>query len=361
MPNADVVLFDVTTLHFESIEADEFREFGYSKNFRFNTTQVVLALATNEHGLPIGYELFKGNEAEVKTLISSINKWKELFNINNVTFVGDRAMFSKDNLALMDEYGYSYVIAAKLRSLSKAMQAQVLEEKHYRLDFYNKDVSWIGEFELDNRRLITTYAPSRARHDRNHRKQILEAIKPKTGAASKLIKNGAKKYIKVEAGTTAIDQDKIDKDQMWDGMHGIITNIHDKHAKELLAKYHSLWHIEEAFRINKHNLKMRPIYHWTMERIESHVAICYMSFAILKLIQYKVELTQIKYSVQDVLDVMVSVQASIHVHKKTGDKYRIPGRMSNNARCIYRAFDIQRSQDASIYLPQQQNKTTNPS
>jgi hypothetical protein len=261
----------------------------------------------------------------------------------------------------MDEYGYSYVIAAKLRSLSKAMQAQVLEEKHYRLDFYNKDVSWIGEFELDNRRLITTYAPSRARHDRNHRKQILEAIKPKTGAASKLIKNGAKKYIKVEAGTTAIDQDKIDKDQMWDGMHGIITNIHDKHAKELLAKYHSLWHIEEAFRINKHNLKMRPIYHWTMERIESHVAICYMSFAILKLIQYKVELTQIKYSVQDVLDVMVSVQASIHVHKKTGDKYRIPGRMSNNARCIYRAFDIQRSQDASIYLPQQQNKTTNPS
>ena len=351
MPSADVVLFDVTTLHFESIEADELREFGYSKNFRFNTTQVVLALATNEHGLPIGYELFKGNEAEVKTLISSINKWKELFNIDKVTFVGDRAMFSKDNLALMDENGYSYVIAAKLRKLPQPKQDEIMDEKHYRMDFIGKDMAWIGEFELgDNKRLITTYTPSRAKNDRNKRKQIIDSLKPKTGNASKLIKNGAKKYVKVEAVQTSLDQAKIDKDEMWDGMHGIVTNIHDKHAKELLAKYHSLWHIEEAFRINKHNLKMRPIYHWTMERIESHVALCYMAFAVLKLIQYKVELTQIRYSVQDVLDVMVSVQSSIHIHKKTGDRYRLPSSMSHNASYVYKAFNIQRSLDATIYL-----------
>lgn len=352
MPNADVVLFDVTTLHFESIEADELREFGYSKNFRFNTTQVVLALATNEHGLPIGYELFKGNEAEVKTLIASITKWRTMININSVCFVGDRAMFSKDNLSLMDENGYSYVIAAKLRKLPQPKQDEILDEKHYRMDFIGKDVAWIGEFDLgDNKRLITTYTPSRARNDRNKRKQIIDSLKPKTGNAAKLIKNGAKKYVKVEAGETSLDQAKIDKDQMWDGMHGIVTNIHDKHAKELLAKYHSLWHIEEAFRINKHNLNMRHIYHWSIERIESHVALCYMAFAVIKLIQYKVEMTQIRYSVQDVLDVMVSVQSSIHVHKKTGDRYRLPGSMTHNASCIYRAFDIQRSLDATVYLP----------
>jgi len=352
MPSADVVLFDVTTLHFESIEADELREFGYSKNFRFNTTQVVLALATNERGLPIGYELFKGNEAEVRTLISSINKWKELININQVTFVADRAMFSKDNLELMEANGYNYVVAAKLRKLPQPMQNKILNEKNYRIDFTEKDVAWIGEFEYgDNRRLITTYTPSRAKNDRNKRKQILDAIEPKTGNASKLIKNGAKRYVKIEAGETSLDEDKITRDQMWDGMHGIITNVHDKHAKEILAKYHSLWHIEEAFRINKHSLKMRPIYHWTEKRIESHVALCYMAFAVLKLIQYKVELTQIRFSVQDVLDVMVSVQASIHVHKKTGDRYRLPSSMSHNASCIYRAFDIKRSLDASIYLP----------
>jgi transposase len=351
MPNCDVVLFDVTTLHFESIDADELREFGYSKNFRFNTTQVVLALATNEAGLPIGYELFKGNEAEVKTLIASINNWKSMFNIKNVTFVGDRAMFSKDNLELMDANGYSYVIAAKLRKLPQTVQNDILNESNYRVDFNNKDVAWIGEFEINNQRLITTYTPSRAKNDRNKRKQVLDAIKPKTGDASKLIKNGAKKYIKVEEGTTSIDEKKVDKDAMWDGMHGIITNIKDKHAKELLAKYHSLWHIEEAFRINKTDLKMRPIYHWTAERIESHIALCYMSFAVLKYIQYKVEVTQIKFSVQDVLDVLMNVQASIHVHKITKDKYRLPSSMSNNARYIYKAFNVERSLDASIYQP----------
>jgi len=349
MPNADVVLFDVTTLHFESIEADEFREYGYSKNFRFNTTQVVLALATNECGLPIGYELFKGNEAEVKTLIASIAKWRTLMNINSVCFVGDRAMFSKGNLELLDENGYSYVIAAKLRKLPQLRQEEILDEKYYRMDFIGKDVAWIGEFELDGKRLITTYTPSRAKNDRNKRNQILDSLESKTGNAVKLIKNGAKKYIKVAAGETSFDQTKIEKDQMWDGMHGIITNIQDKHAKELLAKYHSLWHIEEAFRINKHNLKMRPIYHWTQKRIESHVALCYMTFAVLKRIQYQVELTQIRYSPQEILEVMASVQSSIHVHKETGDRYKMPGVMSLNARCLYKAFGISRSIDISTY------------
>ena len=77
----------------------------------------------------------------------------------------------------------------------------------------------------------------------------------------------------------------------------------NQHAKELLTKYRSLWHIEEAFRINKHDLKMRPIYHWIQKRIESHVALCYMSFALLKYIQYKVEVTQIKFSRRDLFSI----------------------------------------------------------
>jgi transposase len=352
MPECDVVLFDVTTLHFESIEADELREFGYSKNFRFNTTQVVLALATNELGLPIGYELFKGNEAEVKTLITSVNNWKSLFNIKQVTFVGDRAMFSQGNLAILDEYGYNYVIAAKLRKLPSNIKEQILDEKNYCIDSYKNDVAWLGEFEFNNKRIISSYTPSRAKHDFNKRKQILDAIKPKTGNVNKLIKNGAKKYIKLEeGGNTILDDNKIIQDAMWDGMHGIITNIKDKSAKELLAKYHSLWHIEEAFRINKTDLKMRPIYHWTTKRIESHIAICYMTFALLKYIQYKVEITQIKYSVQDVLEVLLKVQSTIFIHKVTKDRYRMPSSMSNNAKCIYKAFDVERSLDASIYQP----------
>ena len=72
----DLLLFDVTTLYFESVEVDALRNFGYSKDHRFNTTQVVLALATNQDGLPVGYELFEGNKAEVGTLLVAIESWK---------------------------------------------------------------------------------------------------------------------------------------------------------------------------------------------------------------------------------------------------------------------------------------------
>lgn len=117
----DLVLFDVTTLYFESVEVDELRKFGYSKDFRFNSTQVVLALASNSDGLPIGYELFEGNKAEVKTLIESIEKWKKQFDINQVCFIGDRAMFCEGNLKEMEDKGYQYIVAAKLKTLHSAM------------------------------------------------------------------------------------------------------------------------------------------------------------------------------------------------------------------------------------------------
>ena len=71
-----VMLFDVTTLYFESVDADELRAFGYSKDQKYHCTQVVLALATDEDGLPIGYELFPGNTAEVKPLLECMKSWQ---------------------------------------------------------------------------------------------------------------------------------------------------------------------------------------------------------------------------------------------------------------------------------------------
>lgn len=117
----DLLLFDVTTLYFESVEVDELRNFGYSKDLRFKTIQVVLALATNQEGLPIGYELFEGNRAEVTTLVAAIESWKKLFDIHDVCFVGDRALLSGPNLQLLEEKKYHYIIATKLKKLPKAV------------------------------------------------------------------------------------------------------------------------------------------------------------------------------------------------------------------------------------------------
>lgn len=133
-------------------------------------------------------------------------------------------------------------------------------------------------------------------------------------------------------------------------MHGIITNITDDAPQSLIARYARLWIIEESFRVQKHFLKVRPIFHYKPERIHAHIALCYMSFALLRHLQYRVYLTQ-KISHELILEALAEVQSSIFIHKKTKDLYRVLGDFSNTARKIYKTFDIQRLLNASIYFP----------
>lgn len=356
IPNKEIslVFFDVTTLYFESIETDELRAFGYSKDHRFNTTQLVLALATNEDGLPLGYELFPGNTAEVKTLLAAIKSWESFIKVRDVCFVADRAMFSKDNLKALDESGYRYIVAAKLQTLKHQVKEQILDSENYTGTVMGGDFAWIGEFEHEGKRLITSYKRERAAHDAKERQNILAKIEKTIGAngsTKKLITNsGVKKYTTSDNSTTYLDEDKISADAMWDGLHGVITNDQNIAPQEAIAKYASLWVIEQAFRINKHNLEMRPIFHWTTPRIEAHIAICYMAFTLLKQIEYKVALTQ-KISVDNIVDALLSVQSSILKSTKTGDLYRLPSAMKHTATKIYKTFNLKRSQMPEIYLP----------
>lgn len=350
----DLLFFDVTTLYFESTNTDELRNFGYSKDHRFNTTQVVLALATNQDGLPVGYELFSGNAAEVKTLMAAITSWEKLFKIESVCFIGDRAMFSKANIELFKSHGYSYIIAAKLKSLPDKLKQEILLEKNYKPTVLNNNLTWIGEFSYQKQRLVVSYKTKRALKDQKDRQKLLDKVKKVMGVKgnpNKLITNsGVKKFISTDKNSIAfLDNDKINDAAQWDGLHGVITNISDIDSKVLIARYARLWVIEESFRINKHQLQMRPIFHWKPERICAHVAICYMAFSILRHLQYRVNLMQ-KISIDTILDELLNVQSSIYMHKKTKDLYRVPGTLSNNARKIYKTFNLQRILDAEVYF-----------
>ena len=145
-----------------------------------------------------------------------------------------------------------------------------------------------------------------------------------------------------------IDLAKVEADTQWDGLHGLITNIKKDAAEAIIARYAQLWVIEESFRVNKHTLEMRPIYHWKPERIHTHIALCYMSFSVLRHLQYQINLTQ-KISINNILAELLNVQSSIHIHKKTKDRYRLPGFFTHTARKIYQAFGLHRSMDAEVY------------
>lgn len=191
-------------------------------------------------------------------------------------------------------------------------------------------------------RLCISYKPSRATNDLKKRERILSRLAPKQGAANQVVKTSAKMYMSTN-GTTALDSEKITRAEKWDGIHGVVTNIMTDKAEDIIARYNNLWRIEDAFRINKHNLNMRPIYHYKKERIYSHIAICYMGFAILKLIQYQTQITQPRFTINNILETLLSVESSIYADTNTKIRYKVPGVMSADAAALYQAFGVKKA------------------
>lgn len=371
--SVQMMLFDVTTLYFESVEADELRAFGYSKDQKYHCTQVVLALATDEDGLPIGYELFAGNTAEVKTLLACMQRWQASLGIDKLSFVADRALCSRANLAALEAAPWPYVVAMPLRrSLKAAEQSRVLNTVLAAPIEVEGELVWTRELDWEGRRLIVTYSSKRAHKDRADRQALIQRLQaklgksqaaridkrtgeikpPKANAARLITNSGYLRYVEKadSGGVFVLDDDKIDTDAAWDGLHAIVTNDRTTSAATLLARYRRLWVIEESFRTLKHSLAVRPIYHFKPERIHAHIGLCYLAFALTRHAQQRIKLAQQAMSVERIRSALHGVQASILEHKHTHAKYRMPSAFGHDAARIYKAFGLTRDLAPSVDL-----------
>lgn len=134
--------------------------------------------------------------------------------------------------------------------------------------------------------MIIAYSDKRAKKDEHNRKKGLERLekKIKTGKLTKsnINNRGYNKYLKMEGEIKiTIDKEKFDKDKIWDGLKGYVTNCNLK-PEEIIENYRNLWHIEKAFRMSKTDLRIRPIYHRLRRRIEAHICISFAAFAVYK-------------------------------------------------------------------------------
>jgi transposase len=346
----DVLFFDVTTLYFESLTQDELRDFGFSKDCKFKEVQVVLALVTTKEGQPITYKLFPGNTYEGHTLIDIVKELKNEYKIQNILLVADRAMFNNDNLEAMEaeDLNVNYIVAAKLKSMGKKLKEEILSDEGYKANMVCNEFHWLNEFSYKNRRLIVSYSSSRARKDAADRRRLIDRLLKKQKddkiKLKDLIPNyGTKKYLEVIGGEAKVNEAKISDDAKWDGLHGVITNMESKKAEEILARYRGLWQIEEAFRINKHNLKMRPIFHWKPKRIKAHISICFIAYSILRYAEFKLKGTKTSVSIETMREELRHVQSTIVYHLPDKKRYVIPSPLSEIAKSIYRCFKVPRT------------------
>lgn len=347
--NVDVLFCDVTTLYFESVIADELREFGYGKDGKFKEVQVALALITTTEGLPITYELFPGNVYEGHTLITMIQALKRQYTINNVVIVADRAVFNNDNLELMDKEGVNYIVAARLKAMPKALKNQMINDDDFKATLVENELHWVKEYEHKSRRLIVSYSSQRAHKDAADRVRLIERLLKRVRNGTIKIKDvisnyGSKKYLKIGDCQVVIDQARIEADARYDGLHGVIANLKEDAAHTILTRYRGLWQIEEAFRVNKHDLKMRPIFHWTPSRIKAHIAICFIAFAIAKQAVYRLCRRQLPLSFEQLRNELLHVQATLMVDIKTRKRHILPSHTTINQKRIYQAFGIRRTE-----------------
>jgi len=276
-----VVFYDMTSLYFEAEDEDDLRKIGFSKDGKFQNPQIMLGLLVGENGYPIGYDIFEGNTFEGRTLLPVLQRIQEKYRFGKPVVVADAAMLSQDNLDTLDREKYPFIVAARLRNETEAMQETIL----HRCRGLSNGQSVLIEQD-GGRRLIVAYSDKRARKDQHNRAQGLQRLKKRV-ASGRLIKEhlnnrGYNKFLKLTGEVTVeIDEEKVDHAIQWDGLKGYLTNTRLP-AESVIESYGQLWHIEKAFRISKTDLRIRPMYHRRRRRIEAHVLVAFVAYAIYK-------------------------------------------------------------------------------
>lgn len=281
--NVDVVLYDLTTLRFESTreDLDNLRRFGYSKEMRIDCTQVVLGLLTDTDGIPLCFEVHPGNTFEGKTLDSIVDKMKNKFSIRRFIFIADRGLFSFKNLEHIRTSNGEFIVGLKMGAMKQLHQKEYYNLKNFTV--LNDELA-IYETTLGEDRCIITWSRSRAERDRKAREDVLNKIRLKLTSGQGLSKNfitntNYKKYLAINKSQGCqLNQQAIDEEAAKDGFFGIITNVKNTTSGEIVFNYKQLWKIEDAFGEIKGSLKTRPMFHWTDQRIIGHLVLCFLSY-----------------------------------------------------------------------------------
>lgn len=275
-----VVFYDMTSLYFEAEDEDDLRRIGFSKDGKFENPQIMLGLLVGRGGYPLGYDIFEGNTFEGKTLIPVLERLAGQYDVGTPVVVADAAMLSHKNLTALEQQGYPFIVAARLRNETQAMQETILA----RCDGLQN--GQCIEMEHDYGRLIVAYADARARKDGYNRERGLRRLRKRIGSGrlskAHLNNRGYNRFLTLTGAVTVeLDEAKVTQAARWDGLKGYLTNT--KLSPEVVIEnYGQLWRIERAFRISKTDLRIRPMYHYRRRRIEAHVLVAFVAYTLYK-------------------------------------------------------------------------------
>lgn len=338
----DLNYYDVTNFYFEIPYNDEdvhdeegtvvkkgFRKKGPSKENR-KTPIVQMGLLMDSNGLPVAFNTFPGNESEKTSLLPTVRRVKNDYDVERVIVVADRGLNTSDNTTLLagknltEGQGDGYVYGQSIAGSDKAFQNWALnpngfitsietDEEGKEIPFKHKSRVFSKTVQLKNsqgqrtqkidicQKQMVYYSEKYAKKQRKERDLILEKAKDliaNPGKYRRATSYGAAAYINnihfsddtgeiSNANDLSINLERIKAEERLDGFYAIVTSEIELSDKEIRDIYRGLWKIEESFKTIKKEFVTRPIYHRLEDRINAHILVCFVSLLISRILEMK--------------------------------------------------------------------------
>ena len=312
----DVLLYDVTSTYFEGqVEANPQAQRGYSRDHRPDCKQVCIALVVTFDGFPLGYEVFAGNTHDSRTLQTIVSTMEARHGVLGRVWITDRGMASADNLTWLRQTGRRYIIGAPKSELKK-FALELARPDGWRMVNEGVEVKLTRHPEIDETVILCRSADRRIKERAMHDKfsqRIEEAfgrLAARLACSKKRIdpttvnrqigrilqqnqRSAARFAIKLEpdgcpAGfrlgvvyNAAFD----DWAALSEGAYLLRSNITDWSDRQLWKAYIQLTQAEAAFRIQKDQLNLRPIWHQREDRVQAHILVCFLAFVLWKTLE----------------------------------------------------------------------------
>jgi len=285
-----LLLYDVTTLHFEVQKEDDYRKSGMSKERRLDP-QITVGLLVGRDGFPLEVQSFEGNRAEVKTIMEVLTTFKERYGLTDLTVTADAAMLSSKNIQALEDAGYHYIIGSRIAKTPYEIVEYAKEPGSELADGQIFDTlqemnTGKGERRI-KRRVIYQYREKRARMDLTNIDKLLTKAERMVAGKTEFKRN---RFLKVSGSKKEINYALVESSILRAGIKGYVTDL-DAPAKEIINAYHQLFEVERSFRMAKSDLAARPIFHRQRDSIEAHLTTVFCALAISRRIQAKTEIT----------------------------------------------------------------------
>jgi len=323
----DLLLYDITSTFFEGqCKANPQARRGYSRDSRPDCVQVCIALVVTPEGLPLAYEVFDGNRTDVTTVEEIVETMREKYGQERRTWVMERGMVSEDNIDMLRECGASWLVGTP-KSMLKNFERQLLDESDWSKIESGVEVKLcsapggsretyvlcrsplrkekekamrlrqVEKFEKELAKMQTAaQAPKRALRGLGRAERRVGRLQARYPGAAKLFEieieeapdllDPKKKRLKIEVARKAGLEEWA---AQADGAYLLRTNLEGTSAQELWRTYIGLTQIEDSFRIAKHDLGLRPVFHQKEDRTQAHILVCFLSLVLWRTLQQWME------------------------------------------------------------------------